>query len=377
MSYYGIDDVRSAAFSANVDLAVLNTYRTHDKIGLGELSQDIDSGLQAFDSLQWGQAYAAVTAVMALICSRAMGEEQAAIRYDIGSIDAHDRTEQGQEPAQKLGEADAMVKRYDKVNKIGFTKDSLRLVTADRVLTTIGRAINGHKEQARKALLTHIFTAANAISVGSGKCPSWCGGGSQNYVPANFNGKDFSSSHTSHLGRQADSADGRRAGFAAFKTSLEEHGYRSVAGSPTLVLHGEDTAGDVATDAKYVARGNTDFLRLASTTSIAEVPYWVHGILSDSNAWCVQIGGIPDNFFAAVHSFGEWSPLNPVTWWAPADASWQGLRVSGIDPSPPTGMTPWERLELAFEWGMGVQQPDAGAVLKIAASGDYTDPTLS
>lgn len=380
----GARDTRDLATPTNVDLEALNAYRTADGIGLGELQGLVQAGLTQFNGLAWGDAFAKFVEVFRYLRSPKQTASEAEIKYRLGNVTANDYTETGQEPLQRRSDAGAMVKTYKKTNAIGYTLQDLRRETAASILSDIGAQCDGMKEAVRQAFLNRIFASVTALTVGtSGKSPGWVApsgtyaSASQTYVSPNYNGTEFAAATHNHLDRQADDAAGRRAGFANFKTRILEHGYESVPGGPIMLLHGPLTTADVAADVNYVGRGNADFIRYASTTTLAEVPAWVHGILSDSRAWCVEMGGIPDNYFAAVKSFGVDAVDNPVIWWEPEDAAFRGLTLLGIDPNPPQGFSPWQRVQLYLEFGHAIARPDAGAVLRIAGSGNYTDPTIS
>lgn len=364
---------------SNIDLRDLERFTFADGVSLREAWTFAQTAASAFNDNRIANAEVAL--VLDLLCAPPSPDQE--IRYINGSVDWHNASEFGTPEFQRVSTAGAVVIPEAKTAALGVTWEGLRRTRSEDFIAAFGRFLDGAASVKRKSLLETIFTATTARVHPSGngsKSPSWVGGGSQNYVPPTRNGVSFAADD--HIDdNQADSDAGRLAAFKAMRDNLWEHGYYSEDGAPIILLHGPLTLADVKGVSGYVARKQA-FIEYApgGTTSYAANlgvdPFTFHGVWADGGVWCVQIGGIPDNYFAMVKSFGSRNPMNPIKTWVPQDIG-GSLILRGLDPNPPEYASPIEKLVGHLEYGFGVQLPDAGAVSLIGGGGTYTDPTIT
>lgn len=362
----------------NVVLADLNKYRFADGVGAGEAVAFVREQAAAFNAGRMSNREVAI--VMDLICAPPATDQE--IYFANGDIAWENATEFGQPNYQRLTRAGAVVIPEQKTANIGLTWEAMRRIKSDDWIATVARFLDGAASVKRKALLETIFTVTTArvYPGGTAASPSWVGGGSQNYVPPTRNGVSFTSDD--HVDdNQADSDAGRLAAFKAMLANINEHGYYSEQGAPIILLHGPDTLADVIAVTGYAANQQA-FVNYApgSTTSYAAVPQAdaavFHGVWTNGGVWCVQIGGITDNYFGMVKSFGSRNPMNPIKEWQPEDLTGQ-LILKGLDPNPPEHVAPIQNFWGHLEFGFGVQDPAAGAVSLIGGGGTYTDMTAT
>lgn len=367
------------AVPSNINLADIERYAFSDGVSVAEAVAYAYDQARAFNDNRMGNR--AVALLLDLLCAPPTNDQM--INYYNGSVEWHDDTEYGDEQIQRVSKAGAVCIPREKTAKIGMSWRSLRKSTSDDFVAMVGRWLDGAASAKRADLLqtTGIATTARTHPSGNGSAsPSWIGGGSQNYVPPDYNGISFSSDD--HIDdNQADSAAGRLAAFKAMRNNLWEHGYYSEPGAPIMILHGPDTLSDIQGVTGYSAR-KQPFVDYApgGTTTYGDIPEvdvsTFHGVWTTGGCWCVQVGGIPDNYFFMVKSFGMRSPLNPVQQWVPEDIG-ASLIMKNLNLSPPENVSPIETLEGFLSWGFGVRDPAAGCVSLIAGSGTYTDPTIT
>jgi hypothetical protein len=364
------------AVPSNVVLNDLNKYTFADGVGAGEAVGYVYQQVQNFN--QNRIANREVAMVMDMLCTPPDTEQ--VISFVNGTITWQNATEVGKPDMQHLTTAGAVVIPEQKTANVGLTWEAMRRIKSDEWIATVGRFLDGAVSAKRKSFLDAIgiATTARVHPGGTSASPSWVGGGSQNYVPPDRNGISFAADD--HIDdNQADSDAGRLAAFTALRDNLWEHGYFSEAGAPIILLHGTATLADVKAVSGYTARkmefvdyapgGTTNYANLNMADLVA-----FHGVWSNGGVWCVQIGGIPDNYFYMVKSFGSRNPMNPVKEWMPADLGAQ-LVLKGLDLTPPEHVAPIQNFWGHLEYGFGIQDPAAGSVSLIGGGGTYTDPT--
>lgn len=363
---------------SNVVIADLNKYKFADGVGAGEAVSYVYQQAQAFNENRI--ANREVAAVLNLLCAPPVNTQE--IYFTNGDIEWTNTTENGTPNLQHLTRAGAVVIPEAKDARIGATWEAMRRITSDDWMATVGRWLDGAASVKRKSLLETIgiATTARVHPGGTSASPSWVGGGSQNYVPPTRNGVSFTSDD--HIDdNQADSAAGRLAAFTAMLANLNEHGYYSQAGAPILLLHGPATKADVLAVTGYTANQQA-FVNYApgGTTNYASLPGVdpgvFHGVWANGGVWCCEIGGIPDNYFFMVKSFGVRSPLNPIQEWVPEDIG-ASLYLKNLDLTPPEGVSPIQDFWGYLQYGYGVKDPAAGCVSLIGGGGTYTDPTIT
>lgn len=362
----------------NIVVADLNKYKFADGVGVGEAVSFVYAQAQAFNENRLSNREVAVIAD--LICAPPTSEQE--IRFTNGQVTWENATEFGQPNYQHLTTAGAVVIPEAKTANIGLSWEAMRRIRSDDWMATVARFLDGAADQKRQSLLKTVLiaTTARVHPGGTSVSPSWVGGGSQNYVPPTRNGVSFSSDD--HLDdNQADSDAGRLAAFKACLANINEHGYYSEAGAPIILLHGPATLADVQAVSGYAANQQS-FVNYApgGTTNYASIPAAdasvFHGVWTNGGVWCCQIGGIPDNYFCMVKSFGNRNPMNPVQEWQPEDLGGQ-LILKGLDLTPPEHQAPIQNFWGHLEYGYGVKDPAAGAVSLIGGGGNYTDPTIT
>jgi hypothetical protein len=366
----------------NIELEDLDKrYRFADGVGMGTALRDVYDSLTAINAGTSNLNREAVL-VEEFLCTPVQSRQEIYFRSGDFTWSDSIQTEYSEPDMQHRTRAGAVVLPFEREAQLGLTWKASREITADEWMADISQFWEGGLSAKRQQLLECIgtATAARVHPGGSGSLsPGVIGGADQDWVPPTRNGVSFAADD--HIDdNQADSAAGRLAALTALRDNLWEHGYYSEAGAPIIILHGPATLADIKAVSGYTAR-QQPFINYApgSTTSYASLTEadvaTFHGVWEPGGAWCVQIGGIPDNYFWMVKSFGRRSPANPILQWGPADVP--QFILMGLDPNVGYGRTPIERLTGRLEAGFGWQRPDAGSISLIGGGGTYTDPTVT
>lgn len=371
---HGTGNLAQLATPTGIDLEVLNRYTFADGVGLGEVVGFAQQMVVDFAAFNWPN-HPQVAALIPLITSLSADQD---IRFNTGTVTWEDVGEDSTPGTQHIGAAGGMCEVVTKAAALGYTWDALRRVRSDEVVDAFAAARDGAVEVIRKAVLARIFKQGSTNFEGSAFSYGWVGGTGQSFVSPTYDGVTFASDdHYKDNGDAgyADSAAGRRSLFGDMGKAVWEHGHLSVPGAPTFLLHGPATRADVTADAQYLAAEQA-FVNYETTQRAAALAIG-HGVLKDVGWITAEIGGIPDNYFAGVKSFGAGNSLNPVRLWYPPDLGF-GIILMNLDPNPPMNVSPVAKLEMRLQIGVGIQRPDAGTAGQIGGgAADYAEPTIT
>ena len=356
--------------------AMLANHRFTDGISIEFVLQNMVAGLNSFNAGNSGSPGS--DALARLLTTPASADSK--IEYIGGSLRTRDATEYGAEPAQHTDKLSGVVIPVGREGAIGFSFDAMRSTDSQHAITTNRRLLEAFGSDRRKAILRTVFTQATVRKTAEGaRSPGWVGADDQLYIPPEYEGRTFDTDNHV-LATATDTAAGRRALFASMTARLWEHGLYSSSRAPLILIHGPATLEDVQADAKYAPRqqANVQYAPGAQTNYAdlsSDLPMDLfHGVLVDSGAWCVNVGGVPDNYFALVKSYGERSGMNPIKTWSPADLA-NGFALLDVT-SPPAG-TKSKRNDFTvrYESGYGVMTPEAGVVGMVGGA-TYVDPAI-
>jgi len=222
----------------------------------------------------------------------------------------------------------------------------------------------------KKRILNRLFSSAAETLGSSGKSVPFADGGTADpgYVPPSNDGRSFLYTHN-HFGRAADDAAGRLAAVKAMVAHLQEHGHQAPF---DLVVPEVDAADWVGvTGFKYPERA---YLNTAGVETRALVPDdQFLGIIDVERGWArvVLEPRLPTNYAGMFKPMGYGSPSNPL-----AVRYEEGFPL-GLTMVATPNQFPLQDAIAYFTFGVGVANRTAGTAYYFAASGDYTDPTIS
>lgn len=357
---------------SNVDLNVLNaSAQTRDGVGAGE----VYAGLLLLADQLTREIGNPTTRINRLIGMTSYPTSDVSLSYHMGNFSLVEDVEHADPPKQHTVKDATMIAAKNLTQAFGWTWQRFRQLTIADVESTFERARKAVEEGIRKQWLTRIFSGqATAVPVGSGYSVGWVGANLQNYVPPDFEGASFGSD--SHLSRVATNP-----APVTIYNLLREHGLYSEPGSPIILLHGPASTATVKAFTKatngdaYLPAAQAFTAYGASERAIVE--NYAHGVLTETNVLCVEVGGIPASYYGVIKSNGINSTSNPLARHIGVGIAQGKVLVRGLDTNPPTGASPLEEANLYFESGFGVAHPEAAAVQYIYASGSYIDPTIT
>lgn len=343
------------------DTAYLDRWRNENGVQFGQLAQEVAAALTVFNgSLLTGYWSRYVTLTTELTQRYGM---------NTGSDTLTKLSEHTRPDPIHSDNAGHMLPMADYGGNLGWTYWALRRakmgVLQDDVRQLILRAQNTWE----KALLTRLFKST-ADTVGStGVSVPFADGGTADstYVPSNYNGQTFASSHN-HFLRYADDAAGRLAAAKAMAVHLAEHG---IMGPWVLEIPEADTA-DWTAVTGFVKPNRTGIIT-AGVEARAIVAEEYLGILEVDNGYFLvhATPRLPTNYAGAYKPMGLNAVGNPL--------------LVRYEPGYPLGLTlvgdikqwPLEEAISVMTFGVGVGDRLNGVATYFAGSGSYTSPTIS
>lgn len=372
----------------NVDLSKLNVYTTREGVGYGTVLGFAREAARQFGGLVWpGQEEMA--SIVSYLVAPAPDDQ---LRWRIGDLTAQRVTAdmQGEVIRQHRERAGSQVPDYRAVVPLGAytwetTRPGRNALGRDEVESDVVAAQEALANDLWAELLRAVITKAGRDVIGSttGQAVGWVGGTDQDYQPGRRKGTSYSG-HQHYLTHNdyADSANGRRALFAALAATVEEHGRRHSQGAPLLLLHGGASKADVQADAQYGAPTVVGVTPGSATAAVTDVPLWAHGKLNDSGAWCVDVGTLlPKHYYVMAKSYGALNPRNPIRLYYPPDIGFGPVLVDLRTRYPVDQNTVQDaglllNLAVWLQYGLAVAEPEAGAAGLIGGAGSWTDPTI-
>lgn len=286
------------------------------------------------------------------------------------------RTEYGR-PDPKRGEVvghHIPIATFDE--STGFTYDSLRAAREDQIMASINILADDLIDNFEKELLTRFFSsAANAIGTASTGFDMPFADGVTTYVefvPPPYKGHTFASSHV-HFARAA--VDAQAAQLEAGAKHLWEHGIR--APFTAMVPYADVDTWTAITGFIKPNRG-VEYVSIASGAPYAVASLQDERMIGmyETTVGLVTIWAsprIPTGYMGMYRSFGTDNPRNPLQVRYAPDHGLGGLLM----PSNTFQKYPLEEAYLLHEFGVGVRNRLNGYCVYFAASGDYTDPTIT
>lgn len=373
----------------NIDLTALNVYRTRDGFGYGEVIQAAGVACREFGAFNWIGQEETSSLIQALVAPSA----DDSISWRVGDLTAVRVTQDNLADIghQHRDRAGSQIPIYGDATSLGgytwaTTQKGPKALSSDEVMTDIRASMDALINSFFPEFLRSLtYKAARAVpGSSSGQAVGWLGATSSDYVATSKKGRTFSG-HSHYLtdAAYADSANGRRALFAAFSQTLLEHGKRHSSSAPLLLLHGSASKTDVMADSQWAAPTVVGVVPGANTAQVTDVPFWAYGKLQDSGACTVDVGSLlPEHYYVFVKSYGPLSILNPLRLCYPESTGFGPLVIDRRSGFPVDGNTPKDggllnNMVAILNYGLAVRDPEAGAAGLIGGGGSWTDPTIA
>lgn len=299
------------------------------------------------------------------------------VRYATGTGGAwEDHTEYRGPNPQHAEMTGHMIERKKKDRGLSWTWDYLNDAILEDVQEDIRVFLDTALDAFEQEALTRFFKAEDVTVGDTGTSPGLVGGGSLTYTPRDYNGKSFASSHT-HLLRYAsgDLAEGA----AAMTSHLSEHGHM---GPYDLWISDVDKATWQAlsndTHRVYFREIPKEGIVFGSNVTVGtastDAPDAIGFLDTPSGIARIRPSvRIPTNYAGIYKPYNVDDSRNPLRWFYKEQFGRGIVSIAGDK----IGFPQYPVMGYAeFGFGIGGDRTN-GAVLRIAASGNYTTPTIS
>ncbi len=267
------------------------------------------------------------------------------------------------------------LKSYDRA--LDWTWDFLRSARRRQFDADIATAMYDVSDEFERRILTRFFSIAENQLGGGGTgfdLPLANAGSTVIYIPTAFDGKTFASTHT-HFDRQT--VANRLVAINAGVETIREHGIRG----PYTGIVPEDKIATYRALAGFVTPDRSiQYFRGATDANVAAIDEDVYFGMIEVDRGVVLLQATPrldgNDHLGLYHSYGMEDPRNPVAVRFASDLG------QGPIMKPDTVQIPLREAVIVHEYGAGIQGEPMiarlnGYACRFAASGNYTDPTIS
>lgn len=260
----------------------------------------------------------------------------------------------------------------DRGGALGWTMKGLRDRSMDDIRADVRKAINGiKKDLAKSAHVRQFKSTAEAVGGTAGASVPFCDGGTAdaNYVPMEFDGQAFASTHN-HFLRQAALND---ANVALAIKHLREHGHLGpyvVTGSLT------DSASWNGLTGFYRPKWDeVDFMQTAGPRAMFSQNDEYAGIFecAEGIALVRLTARLPTNYYGVHKAYSQLDPRNPLRMRVNPNQGYGFAILPGNWVGAPHLMAV---VNAEYGYGVGEDRTNGVAVF-IAGAGNYVDPVIS
>lgn len=362
MATLGFADLKDTALPTLWDAGELERIKLADGATLASVTNDVQLALLALNaSLLEMPHYGSLIAV----------QDDAALEYNIGVSNGFEEATEYGVPDPKRGKTSGHmlpIKKYDR--SLGWTQMYLREARRTKLDADIRSLVVDARNLWQRNILTRFFkmegekvgTTANA------SVPFADGGATDStYVPPQSpDGETFSASHDHFLRQDAINLTNVTAAIE----HLQEHGHAG----PFDIIAARADAASWATLVKNPEWAGIVYRAATDRAAIADITEYFGYIETDygiARVWLTP--RVPSGFYGAFKDYGPGDPRNPLRIRINPNWGFGFNLVPGMYVNAPVQML------LAYtEFGVGVGEDRTnGVCVKIAASGDYTTPTIA
>lgn len=367
----GVRDLRDLALPAGWDGAFLERQRLQDGTTYEAVIAQLVGALAAFNASLGAHPWLPLLTFQTT---------QNTVRYrtDGNTGRWRDHTEYTPPDAYRAETTGHMIERKKKDDALGWTWDYLNEAILEDVNADIADFLYGGLEMYEVGALIRFFKLEEVTVGDSGISPPYCdgGGGTLAFTPPPYGGATFAAAHIHYL-RYSDTEYGAAA--AAMAAHLKEHGHM-----PTWELWISDA--DKAAWATVADATNRVYFRQVQRTDVqyaVDLSMAGAGVNEETYIGVIETPSgtarvramtrIPTGYAGMFKVYGGNSQQNPLRWLYNTKFGAGLVPISGDKLGWPV-----QKIMGYAEWGFGVGRDRTAAVfLKIAASGDYTTPTIS
>lgn len=361
-SILGYNDMKSWALPVGWDATELQKYAMADGSSAEEIFNDLLAGLiAASQSMLSHPIYGGLVST-----TEEIGRE-----YRNGSASSRmsKRAEYTKADPKKATTIGHMFPKESYDYTLGFTMDFLREARRGQIDANIADAIDAIVNEYQISVLTRFFSnTENLMGSGGYDVPFVAGGGNVPHVPPQYQGFSFDSTHT-HFAR--DTVANRAVAIEAGVVHLLHHGING----PWIGLV---PFADISTYAGLTnfRKPQRENITYANTTNLAQINEEVFFGVYESEHGLILLHAtnrLPTNYFGLYKSYGNDDPRNPLVVRVARDYKFTPIAMRGEG----FKVYPLENMVVIHEYGVGVRDRLNGYAIRFAASGDYSNPTIS
>lgn len=361
-SILGYNDMKAWALPVGWDATELQKYAMADGSSAEEIFNDLLAGLiAASQSMLSHPIYGGLVSV-----TEEIGRE-----YRDGSASSRmsKRSEYSAADPKKSTTIGHMFPKESYDYTLGFTMDFLREARRSQIDANISDALDAVINEYEIAVLTRFFSnTENLLGTSGYDVPFVVGGGNVPFVPPQYRGFSFDATH-SHFIRDAEA--NREAAIEAAVVHLVHHGIMG----PYIGIVPFADISDYAALTSF-RKPQREGITYANTINLAQINEEVFFGLLETKHGLVLLHAtnrLPTDYFGLYKSYGMDDPRNPLAVRVSRDYKFTPIAMRGEG----FKIYPLENMVIIHEYGVGVRDRLNGVAIKFAASGSYSNPTIS
>ena len=344
MATYGPRALSNLVLAPGWDGAELNTFRTEDNIGYGEILAQVTAAIGALNTeLAMDNLWAGLVSFT----------DQPTVEYRQGSANGfEEHTEYGRPDTYRADVTGHMlpIKMFDR--RLGWTWDYLRRARGAQIEADVADAIKDARDLWRMRILTRLLKRGDDTGAGwrlgsAGESPGFAtasGSTGVPFTPPAFGGTSFTSSHEHYVAIAGGAYT--TAVFSDAYDELREHGHEP----PFDFLIGPEDRATVEGLTGFVKTADA-LVSYGTATAVANIPAEYIGTLNYFRVR--EVRGVPRYWGVGYKSYGLLSQRNPLR--VRLEKGKRALEFT-LGPDQLTGspLHPVQNLMLYTEFGVGV-----------------------
>lgn len=353
---FGILDTRFIDLPQGLDVTYLEGLRTRAGVSFAEVLREIDSRLAALN----GNVDPFVAQLLSPPTTEQFSETTAPSAFVVDKKSEYTVAR----PQMVEGQA-IMLPIYDWEVSLEFTEDGLESMSLASILNNVDSMVAGYRRRYRLEVLRKLFSIAEErFSIRTtASAPGFAGSGTGTNVFTRPypNGTATATNYTLYY---RDTTTNTVAVILSARDELKRW-----QDGPFDLWTNATVAATIKADAKFASAGST-LVRPADNVSNALVdPAEFLGVLDGDIRVHKPLQELTSDHFALVKTRGNFAQANPLMW-----------RYDALRGRPVTvrsrSMYPLDMAIAIQRFGIGVNNRVSAALGRIAASGNYTDPTF-
>ena len=368
-TYLGPRDLKSRVLPDGWDATELEKLRTESDISLDAIATELSGALAALNAELLGDPFYSMLYNLTT---------EPTVEYRVGSTNAVVRFPEYAPIDEKRGATQGhMLPFEDWGYALGWTWKYLRRARRIQIESDVAGAVQAWRDKWHKSLLTRFFKSADDSGEHKGLGPAGyspgfahtAGSTSVDFIPPDYNGQAFASTHEHYDATNSTAAADWEAAIEALAADIAEHGHMP---PYTLVCAAEDQ-GTIEGLTNFRPRALPE-IQYGSSQDLARVSDLYFGAVGtpDGSVLCTWSHRVPQYTMGIWKPYGVRNPRNPLMVRYSNDTPLVAVPL----PDKAYRSFPLEQLLIYGEFGVGVQERTNGACHQMNTA-SYSDPTIT